>query len=1093
MLKSILTLGVFVFTSTVVYAQKNAVNRNYSEDYRNAIRFIENEKYEDAQDLLEDIPEQDSLYLQAQYRLQQLYNRSENFPKVIEISPRLSRLPFNGGNFVYNNWALALSNMEKYDEALAVTLEGLKAYSESHLLHYRHGMVLQELNRHQEAMQAYQRAIQAYPMHTYSHLKLGEMAAHEGRHTQAIMSLVYATILDDTPGFKASIHATLEKIAVNDFDAEPKNLVFDKDDDFTEIDRIIQSKIALSPKFKVKTKIKAFAYTRQLQVLCEAMYYDGKLEGFWMQHYAEFYQAVFQNEYFDALTYVSLYGPEYGKINASAFKNTKKRDAFVSWFASNFDRFIAKQFIEFEGKKQRVYIDLGQQNVIGRGLGNGYTNRIGEWQLFDGLNGRPIGKGEFKDGKRHGEWDIYDETTGLLSRRLVFDKGNLNGLFTSYAPNGKPDLMVNMKDDLREGQRVVFFPSGDTLIIDNHEKGRRTGDFVQFHPNNSIRLSGMLINDQWFGDVLEYHTNGQLNASMKYKADKKDGDFTSYYIDGKVKQKGKYEEDKVVGDFESYFSNGQLERKGRYKNDVQVGKWLNYYSNGQLEEELEYDDNGKLNAIQKGYDIDGKPHYEMEYKSGELQSFTFYDKTGKILARAKRDAKNFTYKYYNPRGVLKIEGAFEKDKKTGVWTYFSDYGTKDKEVNYVDGKVDGKTKTFYPNGEVNVVENYVKDELDGLILAYHPNKELRAEGYYSKGERTGMWYFYHPDGNLRIKQYYVAGEVVGWSEEYAVNGLLSTKFFHENKDIQKAAYFDVLGNPLDTVDNYHGEVLVPNPNGKDILARNHFKNDARHGYSESYYLDGRPSISGEYFNKVRHGMWTEYYENGQISAKTKYVHGEKDSVKTEYRMNGNVATRTPYKNDVIDGVSEHYHPNGKLHYNLTYAFGNRQGEAVMKLPTGEIYAVFYYDNGVLVAYSYEGSDGKLKTPIDIEKDQEVRCFFKSGAPSLTATRTNGVWHDDYIVYNPKGEIIEKKNYAHGELNGESVFNLSSKQRYSSINYSNGFRHGQMKLYHLNGTLMLESTYVFGEKHGEEKEHDKNGKAIFSRSYYNGQMITEIKL
>ena len=1093
MLKYFFSLGLVAMTLNPFFSQKNAEKRDYYDDFRKAVRFIESEKYEDAQDLLEDIPEQDSLFLKAQFRLQQLYNRSENFPKVVEIGSRLSRLPFNGGHFVYNNWAMALSNMEKFDEALAVTNEGLVAYSESHLLHYRRGMVLQELKRHQEAMHAFQRAVHAYPMHVYSHLKLGEMAAHEGRYSQAIMSLVYATLLDDAPAIKSALHLLLEKISLLEFEAESKELVFDEGDDFSEIDRMIQSKIALLSKFKLKSKIKAFAYVRQLQVICEAIRFDAQADGFWMQQYADFFQAVFVNDFFDGLTYASLYGPEYGKINAAAFKNTKKRDAFVLWFANNFDRFMLRQYLDFEGKKQITYVDLGQQNVAARGLGTSFSNRQGIWQLFDGLNGRPVGTGPFADGERHGEWELFDETTGLLSRRLNFSKGDLNGLFTSYFPNGKPEITVNMKDDLRQGQRVVFYPSGDTLILDNHVKGARTGDFTQYHPNNSIRLKGKLEDDNWNGQVLEYHTNGKLSAELNYKNDLREGLCTYYHINGTVKQKINFKADEPVDDFEAYHINGQLESKGRYKNGIRVGKWVSYYFDGRLEEELEFDENGKQNAIQKSFDRDGKLHYEMEYKNGELQSYKFYDKSGKIVAQDKRSGKKLNYKFYDPRGVLKTEGALNNDEKTGLWTYYNDRGVKEKEHKYEIGKVVGKSQSFYASGAVDVDENYVNGDLDGLVLGYHPNGELRLEGYFREGQRNGMWYFYYPDGKLKQKEYYVAGEVSGWAEEYAVNGLLYAKFFHEDEDIKRAVYFDVSGNPMDTIQEYHGQVVVPNPNGKDVLEKNNFKNDVRHGRSEAFYLNDKLSASGDFFNKVRNGLWTNYHENGAVSSLTKYVHGEIDSIRTEYRMNGNVASRTPYQNGVIVGTGEHYHPNGALHYKVDYMAGDREGEVVMKLPSGEIYAVFYYENDVLVSYTHEGADGKLKAPVRIQKEEQIRCFFKNGAASLVATLNNGEWNGDYIIYSPSGEIIEKKNYLHGYINGVSVFNFSSKQAYSSISYAQGLRHGQMTLHHLNGKVMLESMYVQGKKHGEEKEFDNKGKAIYSRMYYNGEMISEVKL
>jgi antitoxin component YwqK of YwqJK toxin-antitoxin module len=80
----------------------------------------------------------------------------------------------------------------------------------------------------------------------------------------------------------------------------------------------------------------------------------------------------------------------------------------------------------------------------------------------------------------------------------------------------------------------------------------------------------------------------------------------------------------------------------------------------------------------------------------------------------------------------------------------------------------------------------------------------------------------------------------------------------------------------------------------------------------------------------------------------------------------------------------------------------------------------------------------------------------------------------------------------GDVDGESTFNFTPKLPYSSIRYNNGYRHGIMKIYHLNGKLMVETNYVHGEKHGDETEYDKTGKLIFSRVYYNGEMISETK-
>jgi antitoxin component YwqK of YwqJK toxin-antitoxin module/tetratricopeptide (TPR) repeat protein len=1088
-MRNISTAVLCICLLSAGYTQRNAVKSNYHQDFLKAGRFINQEKFEDAQDLLDDIPEQDSLYLKAQYRLQLLYSRSENYPKVIEIGNRLANLPFASGHRVFDEWANALSKMEKHEEALEVTNIGISKFSESHVLLYRKGLILQELERHQEAMEAFQRAVQAYPLGVNAHVRLGEMAAHEGRYSQALMSFAFASIFAEDNNFKSYLHITMEKISTLEFEAEEKGLVFEDGDDFSSIDKIIETKIALSAKFKRQTKLK-LGYTSQLQVVMEAIKHDADADGFWMQHYVPFYASIYSNKFFDAFTYVSIMGPSYGALSAPAYKQKKRVTLFLKWLGANANKYIFRQVIKFDDKKQETFIDLGSSNITARGLGKSFDDRNGNWELFDGNSGRPIGEGPFRNGKRHGEWVIYDEVTGLLARKLSFVDGDLEGPLTIYYPNGNPELIVNMKKGERDGQRVIFFPSGDTMLVDHHVMGKRTGLFTRFHENNTIKLTGNLKDNKWDGLIKEYHTNGNLSAEINFKDDKKDGTYVIYYRNGKVAERANYKLDKKVDDFESFFNNGQLASKGRYKNDNQVGKWVSYYYDGKLKEEAEFDENGKKNSINKTYDRDGKIHHEMEYKNGELLSYVFYDKNGKVIAQEKKSGKKINYKFFDPRGVLITEGQLIGDEKSGKWTYYNKNGIKETEHAYEKGKINGISKSFFPNGEVEIQQNYVDDELDGLLLAYFPNGELKTEGYFSKGKRTGMWYFYNPDGTFSSKEYYVQGNTVGWSDDFSIKGLLFKRHLHEDGDIVKTVHFDISGNVIDTVQQYHGQVVVANPNGQDILAKNYFKNDVRHGLSQSFWLGNRISSTGEYFNGRRNGTFIDYFIDGTKSYEATYVHGQLNGVVTDYRRSGKVASTLNYKDGVLDGEATYYHPDGSLHYKRTYIDDQANGEVVMHLPSGDVYAVFYYDQNVLVGYAYPDKNGKIVGMIELQKDDKIMCYHKNGTKSLEAKLEFGEYHGTYTIYDTKGNIFENKTYIHGNIDGLATFNSAPDKLYSTINFASGQRHGETKIYHLNGKIFLETEYHYGKKNGVEKEYDQNGKLKFTREYYNGILIAE---
>ncbi len=1071
-------------------AQKNAVNRNYFVDYHKALGLLEKDKFEDAQDLLEDIPEQDSLYPKALYQLLLLSYNRENYPKVEELGQRLSKIPFLEGHMACNLWALSLSNMDKHAEALQVVKKGLSIYTHSHLLHYRHALVLQDLNQHQEALKALQEAIFCYPLHAYSHVKLGEMAAHEGRYTQAIMSMTFATLLDLPEHVKTAVHMTLEKIASTSFEAEPKNLAFDAGDDYADIDRIIKSRVALSSKFKLKTKLKNVLYVRQLQVICETVKYKKDTDGFWMQQYVPLFQDSYQAKMFDGMTYMSLSGPDYGPLNAAVKKNRKRMDAYAAWFGQNSDRYLTRQFIEFQGKKQEVYVELGSKNIISRGLKNAQGKQDGIWFLYSEVNGRPIGTASFKDDIKSGEWVLDDEITGSPSMRVNFAGDAFFGPFITYYPDGKVQQNAQMKMGKPDGPRITFFPSQDTSRVENFVRGVQQGKQIYFYPDNSIKFIGNLVQEKWEGELVNFHPGGQMKSKTQFTNDVENGPFTLYHPNGKVYQQGIYKAGLLNDDFESYHDNGQLESKGRFKNDVMVGKWIYYYYDGKLKEELEFDEKGKENATQKSYDKDGKLFSEMEYKNGELQAYKFFDKQGKIIDQAQRSGKNMNYKYYNPRGVLITEGLLVKDEKSGLWRYYNDHGILIREQRYEQGKVTGKSTSYYPSGKVKTEENYVNDNMHGLYLEYFENGILKMEGYLRAGKQNGMWYYYYPDGSRSEKRYYEDDAIVNWDENYGVNGLVFTKSFHENDDISKVVYFDLTGKPIDTVSTYHGEITIPNPNGKTYLAKNNFMNDVRHGISQSFYLGERISATSTYSNGELQGLMKNYYENGQISNITKYVNGKRDSVATSYRMNGNVASRTNFRNGLREGLTEEFHPDGSLHFRVNYSGDELEGEVKKFLPNGDLYAVFYFDKGILVGYSYSNDKGGLVPKININTDANIVCYFKNGKKSFAGVLKNGVWHGDYQVFNAKGEIVEFAQYDYGTQIGDYKFNFSAEQPYFFVSYNCGMRHGQMKVYHLNGKLFTSSSYVWGVKHGEEQEYDKNGKLVVVRQYYNDVLIGE---
>ena len=79
----------------------------------------------------------------------------------------------------------------------------------------------------------------------------------------------------------------------------------------------------------------------------------------------------------------------------------------------------------------------------------------------------------------------------------------------------------------------------------------------------------------------------------------------------------------------------------------------------------------------------------------------------------------------------------------------------------------------------------------------------------------------------------------------------------------------------------------------------------------------------------------------------------------------------------------------------------------------------YYDKGIMVGYSYLGTDGKEVAKISLQGNElKVTCYYKNGKKSVQGYRKNGLLEGDYIEYHPNGQVSEKSVYKFGEEQGK---------------------------------------------------------------------------
>ena len=85
--------------------------------------------------------------------------------------------------------------------------------------------------------------------------------------------------------------------------------------------------------------------------------------------------------------------------------------------------------------------------------------------------GTLIETGNFKEGKKDGEWITYSKK-GTVIRRINYSDGKLNGKCEAYYINGTNKLKASFTDDKQDGSWVYFTSKGKMLMQGDYDHGK---------------------------------------------------------------------------------------------------------------------------------------------------------------------------------------------------------------------------------------------------------------------------------------------------------------------------------------------------------------------------------------------------------------------------------------------------------------------------------------------------------------------------------------------------------------------------------------------------------------------------------------------
>jgi len=113
--------------------------------------------------------------------------------------------------------------------------------------------------------------------------------------------------------------------------------------------------------------------------------------------------------------------------------------------------------------------------------------------------------------------------------------------------NGEPRREIGMmKDSLKDGLWISFYPDGGIAHIDFFEKGKWNGPSKYYNKNGQLVSYREVLNNMFHGKSCFYLDNGVMIGSSNWANDKPDGISETYHDNGELDYSIEYKDGEYV-------------------------------------------------------------------------------------------------------------------------------------------------------------------------------------------------------------------------------------------------------------------------------------------------------------------------------------------------------------------------------------------------------------------------------------------------------------------------------------------------------------------------------------------------------------------
>lgn len=544
-------------------------------------------------------------------------------------------------------------------------------------------------------------------------------------------------------------------------------------------------------------------------------------------------------------------------------------------------------------------------------------------------NGKLKKSGTYLQGKEHGNFIEYDEDGNKVAE-YVMKNGMKNGVLKIYE-EGKIDLSITFKDDIRNGQYIEYFYSEETGKL----QLKQVGEYLNDEKNGTWEI--FFIDDDNTEKLLTFYNyskgkkkglfqeaKGDSLIIGNYNNDKLSGEYRVYFdfvrmlLGGVIStdtanliliSDGSYYEDEKSGYWKNYDLTGTLRSEGRYTNGQKTGEWKYYYANwidgegGNMPYSkqlflVENYSNGKLDGKLTRYSYLNEEKYpcsETDESKNPLDTCIRYIYE-KVLETAfyKNGKLNGPYQLRDSINEIIAKGFFKDDLKDGEWLYrYREMDINDETFfihqkgNYAKDKREGRWIEYYTEDKNLKTFNYKNGELHGEYIEWNQFNKPSKRKQFNYGRLTEL-IVYDSLGVNPISKYEIYDEknksYKCRQTQYFEYGFVSQEYWIKKEDEINHNFFEFVfglsvGKFSDGTTGY------------------------RDGEFKLFNSKNQPLIIGKYFKEDMIGPWTFYYYDQNVRIECNFFKGKKIDEKY-FKLNGDLFSGEFVYFDNENGIKE---------------------------------------------------------------------------------------------------------------------------------------------------------------------------------------------